>query len=130
MDSAELVGEEEDGAGQVGFERGFFIVTSEDSVFPDEQIGVAAAEFVPVINARAGGGACHALADEEAISVGDGLVIEAGLATGGGVALQRGGEFVERPEGRVLREIGECQVDVVGVMERRFRDQTGFELLD
>jgi len=53
LDSAELVGEQEHRAGQVELQRGFFMVTSEDSPFPDEQIGVEATEFVPVINARA-----------------------------------------------------------------------------
>jgi len=59
-----------------------------------------------------------------------GLVVELGLASGGGIALQGGGELVERLQGRILREIGKSQADVVGVVEAIGRDSVGFELMD
>jgi hypothetical protein len=79
--SAALVREKEDGAGQAGLQRGFLIVAGEDSVFPGEEVGMAAAEFVPV----GGGRACHALADKEEVGVGDGPGAALLLTSGTGV---------------------------------------------
>src|ERR1700724_2509552 len=86
--SQDLIGEDEDGAGEIGFEGGLVIVAGEDAILPNEQVGILVGELVPVGDGAAG----HALADQEKVRMGDGLVIELRLAAGGGKALQRGGE--------------------------------------
>src|SRR5580700_6020663 len=103
--SEALVREEEDGASEVGSQRRFVIIARENSVLPGQQVGVAAGEVVPVGDARIGGAridglrvdggsACHALTDDEKVSVRDGLVVELRLTAGSCVALQGGGKFI------------------------------------
>ena len=89
------------------------VVTAEDPVLPSQQVGIAPGKFLPV----GGRAPCHTLANEEEIRVGYGLMIEASLAPSRSEALQRDAEFVQRLQRRVLTQIGECQPNVIGMID-------------
>src|SRR5271165_5535619 len=81
--AGELVREEEYAAGKVGLQRGFLIITGQDSVLPREQVGIVAGKLIPV----EGGRLTHTLADQKEISVGNRFVVALGIAAPRRVAL-------------------------------------------
>src|SRR5205823_11636358 len=105
-----FIRENEDAAGEIGFQRGVLIVAIQDSILPDKQIWISAGELFPV------NFCCemsHAFADQKEICAGDGLVIELSFAVSGGELLQGGGKSLQRVERRILAQIGERKADMV-----------------
>src|SRR3984957_4053088 len=86
--STQLVGQEEDASGQIGLQRRLPIVAAENPIFPDQQVGIAAGKFVPVIAGQAVGETRHARANQEEVSVSDGFVVTLRLAAGRSKAFQ------------------------------------------
>lgn len=64
-----FIGEHEHVPGKFGFQCRFLIVTAQDAVFPDKEIGILPGELLPALAL----GASHALADQEEICTGDGF---------------------------------------------------------
>src|ERR1700722_15892796 len=110
---AGLVGKQENGAGEIGLQRFFAIVASQDAVFPDEEVGVFVREEVPIGCGTSG----HALADQEKVSVSDGLVVETRLAASCREALQCGAKSVQGLQRRIVRKIGKGEAHVVDMMK-------------
>src|ERR1700734_4185995 len=98
---------------EVCMQRRLPIVAGQDAISPGEQIGVEAGEFLPVC----GFVASHAFTYQKKECAGNGFVVELRLAVGDGESLQRAGKFLESGKGRILVEICESQVYVIGVVK-------------
>ena len=111
--SRKSIGKHKDIASKVGTQRRFAIVAAQDAISPGKQIGIEAGEFLPIPDAVAS----YALANQEKVCAGNGFVVELRLAVGDSESFQRAGESLESCENRILAEIGESQVYVIGVVK-------------
>jgi hypothetical protein len=98
VQSRKTIGHHKDRACEIRGKRGGVVIAIEDGA---EEIGLEVGECFE----RGGGMAGHALVDEEEEGVGDGLVVLAGRAETGGVALEGLDEAGERVEDRPVAEV-------------------------
>src|SRR6185437_10728060 len=98
----------------IGFQGGVFVVLSENSTFPNQQVRVAFSEVIPIklFCARSR----NALGNEKNICPGYGFVVELCLAVASSEFLKGGGEFFQSGEDLMAPQIGERQADVIGMM--------------
>jgi hypothetical protein len=98
---------------EVCTQRRLPIVAGQDTISPGEQVGIEACEFLPVCDFIAG----HAFAYQKEVCAGNGFVVELRLAVRDGESLQRSGKSLQSCKNRILAEICEGQVYVIGVVK-------------
>src|ERR1017187_1812777 len=112
--SPALVGENEGVAGELGVERLLTIEGCEHAALPDEQIGITLGEFFPGLG---GAGAGDALANQKQVGPSDGLVVELRLPLCCSETLQGGAKSGDCFEKGKVRDVGESDVEVIGVVK-------------
>src|ERR1019366_8563965 len=112
--SPALIGEDEGVAGEIGVERLLTIEGCEHVALPDEQIGIVRGEFFPGLGGSEAG---DALANQDEVGPGDGLMIELRLPLCCSETLQGGAKSGDCFEKGKVRDVGESDADVIGVVK-------------
>src|SRR5207302_7063296 len=114
---------EEGPSGERRVERFLIVVTIEDRRLPGEEIGVRGFERCEVL----GRIAFHPFVDQQQVSPGDGVVIQARTAVVRREALQRFRETLQRLDQRQLAQVDPGQPDVIAMMKRVAGDLAAFK---
>ena len=109
----------------IRLQRFLAIVPAQNSALPYEQIGILPREPFPSL-----GPASHPFADQKEIRMRNRLMVELRLAAGRRVALEGRGKPTECLKRRILRQVRECQADVICMVKRVRWESIALEMMD